>query len=83
MCLSEAKGMNINMKILVVNTVPFEINGISAVIMNYYRNMNHDIMKMDFVSYGKIEQIYEKQIKKNGDRVFILCHRKKDHFHIY
>lgn len=37
-------------KILVINTVRFKLNGISAVIKNYYRAMDKENIKMDFLA---------------------------------
>ena len=36
-------------KILVINTVRFKLNGISAVIKNYYRAMHKENIKMDLL----------------------------------
>ena len=47
------------MKVLVVCTVPFEINGIVNVIMNYYTNMKCDSVKFDFIAHTNIVKIME------------------------
>ena len=37
------------MKVLVINTVRFKLNGISAVIKNYYQAMDKKNLQMDLV----------------------------------
>lgn len=65
------------MKVLVVCTVPFEINGIVNVIMNYYTNMKSDSVKFDFIAHTNIDERLRKRIEDNGDKIFILPNRKK------
>ena len=65
------------MKVLVVCTVPFEINGIVNVIMNYYTNMKSDSVKFDFIAHTNVDERLRKRIEDNGDKIFILPNRKK------
>lgn len=65
------------MKVLVVCTVPFEINGIVNVIMNYYTNMKSDSVKFDFIAHTNVDERLHKRIEDNGDKIFILPNRKK------
>lgn len=60
------------MKVLVINTVEFKLNGISSVIMNYYKNMDKSDMKIDFVAINNIEKEYSKEFKENKSEVYIL-----------
>ena len=66
------------MKILVVCTVPFEINGIVNVIMNYYTNMKSDSVKFDFIVHTNVDERLGNRIEDNGDKVFTLPNRKKN-----
>lgn len=47
-------------------------NGVASFAMNYYRTLDHDRVKMDFVVYWDIESPYVKEIRENGDEVFVL-----------
>lgn len=67
------------MKVLVVNTVEFHINGMSTVIMNYYR-YTRDSVKYDFVVNGRIDSCYRKELNKNGEKIFILKKRQRNPF---
>ncbi len=64
------------MKVLVINTVEFGINGISTIIMNYYRNTKNQIA-YDFVINGKIHPSYEKEILAGNSKIFVLHNRNK------
>lgn len=59
-------------RILVIDTVEFQINGISNVIINYFENIDHCKFYMDFVVNKSIEAKYEQKIKNGGATVYIL-----------
>ncbi len=63
--------------VLIVNTVPFRINGMSNIIMNYYRFMDKSDLKFDFVVNSEINDIYKNQLDNN---YFLLHNRKKKPF---
>ncbi|MDE6519955.1 MAG: glycosyltransferase [Ruminococcus sp.] len=63
------------MKVLIVNTVEFHINGMSTVIMNYYR-YTKDSVRYDFVVNGRIDDCYREELNKNGEKIFILNKRQ-------
>lgn len=58
------------MKVLVINTVRFKLNGISAVIMNYYKAMNKDGIHMEFVAIDTPSSEYQSEFDKHD----IKCH---------
>ena len=64
------------MKILVINTVSFGTNGITSVIMNYYRAMNKNGIQMDFLAITKPLDEYINEFSINGSRYYILQRRK-------
>lgn len=66
------------MKILVINTVRFYINGISSVIMGFYENIKANNISFDFIANNAIDKKYEKIIKKNNDGLYILKNRNKN-----
>lgn len=66
------------MKVLIVNTVEFGINGISNVIMNYYKYSNKENVIFDFVVNWSINSEYREQIEQmsgSRDNIFILTKR--------
>lgn len=64
-------------KILVISTTPFELNGITNVILNYYRAMDKRGMKIDFVIPNEIEDSLREEFLSNGSTVYQLCCRNR------
>lgn len=60
------------MKVLIISTVRFRLNGITSVIMNYYRKMDKRDMKIDFVVINEISEEYKKELQSNGAKIFYL-----------
>lgn len=87
------------MKILVINTVRFKLNGISAVIKNYYTAIDKDDLIMDFIAIDNPSPeymsffaenklccniIYKKNIVSYFIRIIKLCRKEKyDIVHIH
>ncbi|MBZ6001564.1 glycosyltransferase [Leuconostoc gelidum] len=65
------------MKILMVNTIEFNRNGMSAMIMNYYQKFNHDEVKVDFLVNKRMDDGFKEIIRENGDNIFIFKNRNK------
>lgn len=65
------------MKVLVINTVTFRLNGITSVIMNYYRNMDRTGMQIDFVVNNKLDDEFRAELEGNGATVYHIP-RKSD-----
>lgn len=63
----------IKMKVLVVNTVGFGTNGITAVIMNLFQSINKENIQMDFVSINDSGFDFEQRIGAYGSKVYFLC----------
>lgn len=59
-------------RILVINTVRFRLNGITSVIMNYYRNMDRSNLKMDFVVINELSKEYKEELTSSGSEYFLL-----------
>lgn len=59
-------------KILIINTVPFGMGGMSSVIINYLNNMNKDGMEITLIVNSRIEKNYEDVLKQHGIRIIIL-----------
>lgn len=60
------------MKVLIVNTVNFGGNGITSVIMNYYRKMNKEGLQIDFIVTSEINMEYRREIEKNNSRIYYI-----------
>ena len=57
-------------RILVVNTVPYVLGGISTVIMNYYEQIDCNQFHLDFVVNDYIEPIYREIMEKRGSAIY-------------
>ncbi len=60
------------MKILIINTVPTEKNGITNVIFNYVKAINDDNFVFDLLAINDLDDIYKQTIKQHGGDVYIL-----------
>lgn len=60
------------MKILVISTVRFKLNGISSVIMNYYKAMNKEEIEMDIVSIDDPIEEYKRQFEQYSIHYFVI-----------
>ena len=60
------------MKILLINTVPTEKNGITNVILNYLRNIDRKEMTFDYLSINDPETSYREEVENLGGRMFVL-----------
>lgn len=60
------------MKVLIVTTVRFRYNGITSVILNYFRNMDRSNMQIDFVTPNQISDEYMEELKEANSRVFYI-----------
>ncbi len=63
------------MKVLVINTVPFSINGISNVIMNLYRGTRESVC-YEFIVNETIDDNYQRELLKNNSVFYILKRNK-------
>lgn len=65
-------------KILVINTVPMEINGITNVIMSYYDNLDTDKYHMDFVAINDCDKSIREKIENRDSKLFVIKGRLKN-----
>lgn len=68
------------LKILVVMTTEFGLDGITNVILNYYRAIDKSNLQIDFVLPNRIDEGINAEFERNGSRVFQLCNRMKSPF---
>lgn len=59
-------------KVLVINTVRFKLNGISTVIMNYYKAMDKNDLTMDFVAIDIPSEEYQELFQQYKIKCFIV-----------
>lgn len=60
------------MRILLVNTVPTDKNGITMVIFNYLKAMDTSDITLDLVSLNEPEHTYVKEVELRGGHVYVL-----------
>lgn len=60
------------MKILLINTVPTEQNGITGVIFNYLKAIDANGMTFDLLSLNNPERLYWDVIEQKGGNVYVL-----------
>lgn len=64
-------------RVLVVTTTDMGFNGITSVIMNYYRNIDRSKVQFDFAIGEKIDESIAKEIQKLGGSIYEMPSRKK------
>ena len=64
------------MKLLIINTVRFRLNGITSVIMNYHRNMDRQGIQTDFVVPNEVSPEYREELERDGCRIYRLERKK-------
>ncbi|MCX7883738.1 MAG: glycosyltransferase family 1 protein [Caloramator sp.] len=66
-----------DIKILIISTVKFEVNGITNVILNYYRAMDKTNIQIDFVVPNEIRDDLKGEFESNGSHIYIIKGRNK------
>lgn len=60
------------MKVLVINTVVTDPNGIAQVIFNLNEHIDHSDLQVDLVSINEPEKIYYDKIQKFGGKIYVI-----------
>lgn len=60
------------MKVLLINTVPTDRNGITGVIFNYLRSMNTEGMTIDLLAINEPSANYIQDVESKGRHVFVI-----------
>ena len=68
------------MKVLLIATTKFELDGITNVIMNYYRSIDKKDIEFDFVVPNEINDSLKSEIQSNSSNVYVLKGRMKKPF---
>lgn len=63
------------MKVLMINTVPMEKNGITNVICNLVTNVNNENIQIDCVAINDVDLSYKNIFKKHGGKIFVIPQR--------
>lgn len=66
-----------NMKILIIATTKFELDGITNVILNYYRAMDKSDVKIDFVVPNFVNNDLRAELESNGSKIYQINGRVK------
>lgn len=64
------------MRVLIVCTVEFEMNGIVSVIMNYFRLCRKEIL-FDFLVHRNAEECLSREIEQYGSNIYVVDRKKK------
>lgn len=65
------------MKVLVINTVPTEMNGITNVIFNYLVVLKQNTIQMDVLMINDAEQGYKDEVAKCGGKAIVIKRSSK------
>lgn len=60
------------MKKVLVFVNSFRVGGVTSVVKSIYENLDRTRFKMDFVSFGPLDDKYVEEINKNGDKVYFI-----------
>lgn len=71
------------MKVLIINSVRTQKNGITNVIFNYLCALNFFGMTIDYLSINKPEKEYVEIIEKKGGRLFVIPRLSKNIINYY
>ncbi len=54
-----------------------KIGGVETITLNYYKNINHNKIAMDFLFYGESHEKFDNELKLQGDKTFNVTDYKK------
>ena len=66
--------------VLVVASTEFKLNGITNVILNYYRNVNKQNIRYHFATNNNLPKHLLDEMKNNNSKVYQLPSRSKNHY---
>lgn len=70
-------------KVLIINSVPTERNGITNVIFNYLSNMDVDGIQFDLISINEPEDRYSGEVENKGGKLFVVERIRGKEFSYY
>lgn len=72
--------MSNKVRVLYVNGGLMDRGGVSSVMMNYYMHIDSSQVQIDFLTHGYGEGVRDKEIIKNGGKIFTVPPKSKDYF---
>lgn len=69
---------NSKIKLLTIATTRFELDGITNVILNYYRSMDKSDMQIDFVVPNQVKDELRNEIESEGSKIYTISNRIKN-----
>ena len=57
-----------------------DMGGVQLMLMNYYRNIDKNLVQFDFVVQGKKEGFFEEEVKSYGGKIFRVTSLKENFF---
>lgn len=70
--------METKIKLLIIATTRFELDGITNVILNYYRSLDKSDMKIDFVVPNDMTEELKQEIEVNEGEIYKINGRSKN-----
>lgn len=68
------------MRVLVIETTVFGYDGISNVVVNYYKYQNHEKVWMDLLTINPVNDTLKKLLNQNNNQNFVLPCRNRNPF---
>lgn len=65
-------------KVLVVETTVFGYDGITNVIINYYKYIDYNKIQMDLLTINPVNEKFQNELIKNGNRNYVLPYRNRN-----
>lgn len=65
-------------KVLIIATTKFELDGITNVILNYYRSMDKSNIQIDLLTPNLVNKTLKKEIESHGSNVITIKGRTKN-----
>lgn len=69
--------------ILIIMTNPLTLDGISSMVLNYFRHFNHEDLKYEFAVWNYVREDIKNEIQSKGGIIHFLPHRTRKPFQYY
>ncbi len=67
-------------RVLYVNGGIMDLGGISSYMMNYFRNIDRNLVKIDFVVHGQEKGVHDDELLANGATIYRVPIKSEDYF---
>ena len=65
------------LRVLMVNTVPMQYEGITMVMLNYARNMDRGALQLDFAAFNDVPPALRQEIAQMGSKLHVIENRNR------